>query len=362
MKKYGIIIILISLLLMGCGKKEEEEILTGIPDYIEQSINDNISVDAVIYPKPQNEFYSMYHVKTKNKYDIDILNQYFFDGECPKIRLNEDTPTKGVYELSMRGNGKRLYINGYFMYSTDYYDENLSLIETLDPGSTSLVPLEFNQYPVVDELEGFPSKEAIDKAEEALKIIEYDYASDPVVCIGITADCLEMIKERPEWQEYYKINKKNVPEYTDNDEFYYMVYGLQIDANKLSLNNYRQNVTNLSALSDGGSYAVVCVGKNEIYNISTRYNFQLLSDISSEPQKIISFETAFSSICGYFNNFIFNNKVTIQKISFEYIAVRQADGSVIATPAWIGYAEEEKEPKYGMLVVVNALTGEYIQP
>ena len=359
MKRCGAVVLLLSMLITGCAK-EEDHILTDVPDHIKKNIHDMVSVDAAIYPKPQNMPYSTYRMKTKNKYDVDSLNQYFFDAECPNINLNEDTPKKGVYELSMRGNGKRLYINGYFIYSTDYYDEKFSLIEMLKAEGMGFIPIEFDQYPTVEELDSFSREEAMRKAEEALKMIEYVYAPDPVICEGITPDCLEPIKNSPEYQEYYKTYNQKPPEYTKDDEFYYMVYQPQIDGNKLSLDNYRKDITNLPSSSEYGSYAVVCVGKSGIYNISTRYNYQMLPDSASEPEKVISFEDAFSKITEYLDRFIFKNKVTIQKISFEYLAVRQTDGTVIATPAWIAYAEEAKEPRYGMLVLIDALTGEYI--
>lgn len=359
MKKYIFLLNLFLLFLFtSCGEQEKiDNIQSEIPVEIKEKVNENLEIDAIIGTRPVKKEYSIYDLKIKTSYDQQTLQDLFFSGEEVTVLKEE-----AYGEVTMKTEHKTLHVGGYFQFYTDYYINALSVIEYMPLGDNRSRRTDFEGYPYAEELEGFSKESAVTRAEEVMEKLNIQFYETPVICTGVTVETFKAFAEEPAIQEYFAYYNLEMPQYGKEDEFYYMVYPFVIEDTVMFDNRYRSDKTNISSLSDCGSYVVLCVGRDEIYQVATGLNYQTEEGNKSKPKKLIAFSKVIDSVTEYFDHYILDDIITVKKIDFAYLAVNIASGKRQAVPVWIIYADDSEEiyQTKGTVLFVNALTGELI--
>ena len=359
MKKYKTIILiyLFFMLTLLCSCEKETAIDPAdrdVPDELHKVLSEQVQIDAAITYKPDKNSYSSYELKSKSTYDENILCNLFFHNESPAITKND------YGELSIKTDLKTLHIGGYFRYFTDYYMRYLSIIEYLPFDDIQKFRVNFNGYPIENELQHFSKESALAQAEDIMNTLEIDYTASPLICAGITAETLEAFAREDTIQDYYKQYSLGTPTYTYRDEFYYMVYQLSIDNSVLFECNYRSDLSNIPSAKECGSYIVICIGRDEILQVQTGINWQVITDSQKEAHEWVAVSVVVDKISEYFDHYILKGTTVVKKIDFQYISIHDTNGIRCAVPAWIIYAENSADPSRGTLIFIDALTGEFI--
>ena len=384
-------LLLLSALTVGCGRKARE-VDTGVEyvygdGHISGVVAEGIIIDAD-YEIPEEQYCKPVQVCFKEASFAsveeillpDIVSQEDYilfkkDGmyEEGKVRgFTSDGRFLSVYEPTYQ-----IYYGHYLpdRESQDVYVSKFNLVSLFPDASTDVNKGLFSwpemmDWPQDGELVGLSRQKAVESVRQILREeLGVPIAEQPYV---FTAFTLELI------QEAVTLVEKQYPEarewqFSENDEFYYMLFNLEVNGLPLSSGNYWWNNFSHAFRSgyEGGNTVLVVFGRQGIEWIETFGNqYQVLS--TGEVKPILTMEEALSHVTDYYENTIILEGETrnIKRICYRYTPVLIKTGELSdclleLVPVWImetTWQDQKTGHTYWDVIYINAFSGEILWP
>jgi len=307
-------------------------------------------------------------------YDAQILKGsvvQFEDGNLVSAFLGSD-PIEHIKEgggLTYLKDDKSLLIlddKAYFDYHTSLKGYIEGIINTMYFGN-------LNKFQA-EKLNFMPKEEAVSKVNSVLqKIGITPYKEPDIYCMDYkTLQQEQEISMDNGLQDFVNLGKvKLKEEWTEDDEFYYLSYKLDIDGIMCDPVGYTQMP---SGLPINGSKVEAIVSKKGIEMLKTTGYIYKSIGKSTTNSPIITIDQALGSVKKKYENIILTNELTIVNISLIYmpiysnVIIDKETGAVTArqidlVPTWLIMIKEKNSsgsPDSFSYIRVNALTGEEI--
>lgn len=352
----------------------EKSLLENTPSHISKVFDDNFVVDADV------------HVPAVSKADI-LMAQYmrldeqalletFYTGKTPE---KQERDVDSI--ISYKDEDSNLTMSdGYTIYRTNDYEairfpiENFaSEYELFSTGR------KFGEVYKQDELSFMTKEEAVRTARDLLKQLSVETAEE-VEAYAIDFATLqqqqdERIQNEIAIQEKMGVSPIQDPTdgyqtketFTQEDEFYIIYFTILQEQIPVTKNSY--DILDGERTLNGSTARVLVSAKGVI--AFEEDGLCQSTGISEASVAIISAEQAIENAYEIQNSILSTDKVTVQKIDFEYVPVAYNGNyyEVKLTPAWSltvtyngGISEKDgKEDTTTRMIYINAVTGEEIK-